>query len=184
MAVEDPTSFLGQKVVAVELQEPGLQFFSSPEEAAGTTTAVMQHLQSPSAMDQVAPYFALSPYTAPLYAAYRINEGEQGEALAQLRARIEEAKKWATSSAGLVTQRLMSGEGSLAPPVDFGTMFRGSLAQAMPMFSPSRYQDSISEVLDSIRGASFPASFRRSPWVGRISTLLRGRRRVITVEDL
>lgn len=186
MAAEDPTSFLGQKVVALELQEPGLQFFSSAEQAAGTTTAVAQHLASPSAADQVAPFFAAVPFLMPAAAAYSYNQRDGSQALPQLQERMQNAaaemreraterarEQWATSLAGLETQLQTYGAELRARPLTFGAVSQAYSATREGMFLPRGFQTSKAWL-----GQRFPflrpaMTLRRRPGV-----------RILTLEDL
>jgi hypothetical protein len=170
-ALAEPVSFFAQKLSHQEFQEPGIQFFDSAAQAEQVTTAIAQHLASPSAADRFAPYFGMIPILGTAASVMR-RENQTDAALVQLQQRIQEAKKWVTSSIGSAARPPTFGAGSLPQLPTFGAESLGSSAMRAVMFSPRVSQ--ISAVLASIRAATSRINSRR---------LVR-RTRFLTVEDL
>jgi len=121
--IKDPGTFEAQKLVHVEMLQPGLQVFATPQLAEQQTQLVAQHLASPSVVDQITPFFASIPVLGSAFKAAQFFEGDSGPpALAQFTQNVERAREAlrAISSTGSATLPGISGKASAVLQAIYG----------------------------------------------------------------
>lgn len=139
--IQDPGSFETQKLVHVELLEPGLQVFATPQLAEQQTALVAQHLASPTTFGQISPFFSAIPYVGQAYQASQYFDQAGLPPIAQFTANVKRAQEAlrATSLTGLATLPAISGRVSPALLQMFG---EGSPAFSALMMNLARFSGS------------------------------------------
>jgi len=168
--IKDPSSFEAQKLVHVELLQPGLQVFATPQLAEQQTQLVAEHLASPSVVEQIAPFFSSIPVLGSAFKAAQYFEGgDAPPAIAQLTQNIERAREGirAISSTGSATPQAISGRASQVLQAISGGESPASLV-AM------RVAEMLGQFSGSQASAILESRFRRS---GGLRGAMFGRRR-------
>lgn len=158
--IQDPAKFQTQKLVHVELLEPGLQVFATPQLAEQQTQLVIDHLNTPSVVQQLSPIFSSIPVVGSIYqAARQFLEEPSIPPAVQLQQNITRAREALreTSSTGSVIPPATSGRASPELPPIFGG---GSPASSVAMMRLAELEalfsgNQVSRML-SARGLRWP----------------------------